>query len=81
MTTPPSTTRLHTWAYRLAAVLALAYVVYVLWLKLAGKIMGGPLGEVGEFLLVLIAVTAFAIGLFVDEARRQKRDEPGGPAG
>lgn len=62
---------LRRWAYRLSAVLACAYVGYVGWLKLAQRVLGGPLGEVGEFLLVLACVTAFSVGLFADEALRQ----------
>ncbi len=58
------------WAYRLSALLAGLYAVYVVGLKLAHRVTGGPLGEVGEFALVLAAVTAFAIGLFADEASR-----------
>jgi len=61
---------LRRWAYRLAAVLGVAYVVYVIGLKWAHRVTGGPLGEVGEFLLVLCGVTAFAVGLFADEAAR-----------
>lgn len=56
----------------LAALLGLAYVGYVLFLKFTGRTLGGPLGDVGEFLLVLAAVTAFGIGLFVDEAQRER---------
>jgi hypothetical protein len=42
----------------------------VLVLKVMNRPTGGPLGEVGEFLLVLACVTAFAIGLFADETLR-----------
>ena len=66
----PSLRRL---AYQLAAVLGLAYVGYVVVLKLMHRVMGGPLGEVGEFLLVLAAVAAFAVGLFADEAARRRK--------
>ncbi len=59
--------RLRQLAYRLAAALALVYAVYVVALKLAHRVTGGPLGELGEFALVLAAVTAFAVGLFADE--------------
>ena len=59
-------------AYRLAALLGLGYAIYVVVLKLMGRVMGGPLGDVGEFLLVLAAVTAFAVGLFADEAGRRR---------
>jgi uncharacterized membrane protein (DUF485 family) len=68
------------WAYRLAAVLALVYATYVLVLKFQGRVMGGPLGEVGEFVLVLVAVSAFAVGLFADEAYR-RRAAPAAGAG
>jgi hypothetical protein len=61
-------------AYRLSAVLALAYVGYVIALKLAHRVTGGPLGELGEFLLVLACVTAFAVGLFADETLRRGED-------
>lgn len=61
---------LRRWSYRLAAALGVAYVVYVIALKMAHRATGGPLGEVGEFLLVLCAVTAFGVGLFADEAVR-----------
>lgn len=70
MPTPASLHRLRTWAYRLSALLGLAYAIYVLAIKLAGHASGGPLGEVGEFFLVLAAVALFAIGLFADEASR-----------
>ena len=66
--TAPTLRRL---AYRLAAVLGLGYATYVVVLKIMQRVMGGPLGEVGEFLLVLAAVTAFAVGLFADESDRQ----------
>jgi hypothetical protein len=70
---PPASpaARLRTWAYRAAAVLGSMYVIYVLGLKLANRVMGGPLGDLGEFGLVLAAVSAFAIGLFADEATRR----------
>ncbi|WP_088285652.1 hypothetical protein [Ideonella sp. A 288] len=58
------------WAYRVAAALAVVYAVYVIALKLAARVTGGPLGDIGEFLLVLACVTAFAVGLFADEAVR-----------
>lgn len=70
----PATT-LRRWAYRLAALLAAVYVVYVLVLKVANRVSGGPLGEVGEFLLVLACITAFSIGLFADESQRQQKSE------
>jgi hypothetical protein len=63
-------------AYGLSAVLALAYVGYVVALKLAHRVTGGPIGELGEFFLVLACVTAFAVGLFADETlRRGERPE------
>ena len=57
-------------AYRLAAALSLVYLGYVVTLKLMHRPLGGPLGDVGEFLLVLASVIAFAVGLFADEASR-----------
>ena len=63
-------------AYRLAVLLALAYVAYVIGLKVAHRATGGPLGDIGEFLLVLAAVTAFAVGLFVDEALIERPESP-----
>lgn len=63
-------TTLRRWAYRLSAVLALTYTAYVVVMKLLQRPSGGPLGEVGEFLLVLACVTAFAVGLFADESHR-----------
>jgi hypothetical protein len=57
-------------AYQVSLVLALAYVAYVVALKLARLTTAGPLGDVGEFLLVLACVTAFCVGLFTDEAAR-----------
>ena len=63
-------------AYRLAAVLGLGYGGYVVVLKFMRRVTGGPLGEVGEFLLVLAAVTAFAAGLFADEAIRKRPAQP-----
>ena len=70
----PATT-LRRWAYRLAALLGAIYVVYVLVLKVANRVTGGPLGEVGEFLLVLACITAFSVGLFADESHRHKNQE------
>ncbi|MEO8278629.1 MAG: hypothetical protein ABI564_02985 [Ideonella sp.] len=61
-------------AYRLAGLLGCAYVIYVLALKFSGRMVSGPLGEVGEFCLVLASVTFFSIGLFADEVAR--RDDP-----
>jgi hypothetical protein len=63
---------LRRWAYRLAALLAATYVVYVLGLKLANRATGGPLGELGEFGLVLGCIAAFSAGLFADEALRSE---------
>lgn len=57
-------------AYAIAAVIGTIYALYVVALKWSGSTSGGPLGDVGEFLLVLTAVVFFAIGLFVDEAYR-----------
>ncbi|MBP6852598.1 MAG: hypothetical protein KA164_13405 [Rhodoferax sp.] len=37
-------------------------------MKWLSRPLGGPLGDVGEFLLVLFCVSAFAIGLFIEEA-------------
>lgn len=62
------------WALRVSAVLGLAYVAYVLTMKWLSRPLGGPLGDVGEFLLVLCCVTAFAISLFIEEAHLA--DEP-----
>lgn len=76
MSTTPSAITLRRWAYRLSAALATVYGVYVIGLKLAHRVTGGPLGDVGEFLLVLAAVTAFAIGLFADEATRRAPSHP-----
>lgn len=61
---------LRRWAYRLSAVLGVVYVIYVIALKASQRVTGGPLGELGEFFLVLACVTAFAVGLFADEAAR-----------
>ncbi len=61
---------LRRWSYRFAAVLALAYVVYVVGMKWLLPTSDGPLGELGEFFLVLAAVTMLSIGLFADEAAR-----------
>ena len=60
-------------AYGLAALLASVYGVYVVVLKLMHRVTGGPLGELGEFLLVLACVTAFCVALFADEALRNRR--------
>lgn len=65
--------RLRTWAYRLAGLLGLGYVLYVVSMKLSRSVTGGPLGEVGEFLLALGCVTAFGVGLLADEAARRPR--------
>ncbi len=66
-------TTLRSLAYRLASALTLVYIVYVIALKLMHRPLGGPLGDVGEFLLVLAAVSAFAVGLFADESSRQQQ--------
>lgn len=67
---------LRRWSYRVAAILGVVYVIYVLALKMAHRVTGGPLGELGEFLLVFCAVTAFAVGLFADEAVRAVHSPP-----
>lgn len=67
---------LRQWSYRTAAVLAAIYVAYVMVIKLMQRPTGGPLGDVGEFLLVLACVTAFAVGLFADEASRRIDENP-----
>jgi hypothetical protein len=59
-------------AYRISAALGVAYGGYVLILKILQRPTGGPLGEVGEFLLVLACVIAFSVGLFADEAARRE---------
>lgn len=59
-------------SYVLSLLLGAGYVIYVLTLKLIGHVIGGPLGEVGEFVLVLASVTLFAVGLFADEAQRER---------
>jgi hypothetical protein len=63
-------TALRRWSYRLSALLGLAYAVYVVVTKLMPGVSRGPLGELGEFLLVLASVTLLSIGLFADEALR-----------
>lgn len=67
---------LRRWSYRLAAVLGLGYAGYVLVMKLSHRVTTGPLGPVGEFSLVLVAVTLFAVGLFADEAIRHGKPPP-----
>jgi hypothetical protein len=74
-----SLTHLRRACHTLALVLGLAYVAYVLYMKFSGRTISGPLGDVGEFLLVLAAVTAFGIGLFVDEAQRERDGIPRDP--
>ncbi len=59
-------------AYRISAALGVVYGGYVLVLKILQRPTGGPLGEVGEFLLVLACVIAFSVGLFADEAARRE---------
>ncbi len=66
--------QLRPWAYRISAALGLLYVAYVLTLKFLARVSAGPLGDVGEFLLVLACVSAFAVGLFADEAHQQRAD-------
>jgi hypothetical protein len=63
---------LRRWSYRLSAVLGLAYVLYVLAMKLSQRVTTGPLGELGEFGLVLASVTLLSVGLFADEASRRQ---------
>lgn len=61
------------WFQALAVVLALVYAGYVLYLKFSRCCpTGGPLGNVGEFLLVLASVTAFGVSLFIAEAERER---------
>ncbi|MDQ2780600.1 MAG: hypothetical protein M3Y32_13700 [Pseudomonadota bacterium] len=67
---------LRRWSYRLAAVLGLGYAGYVVVMKLSHRVTTGPLGPVGEFTLVLAAVTLFAVGLFADEAIRHAGAHP-----
>ena len=64
---------LRRWSYALSALLGLAYAVYVVVTKLMPGASRGPLGELGEFLLVLASVTLLAIGLFADEAARGRK--------
>lgn len=66
---------LRRWCYRLSAVLGLAYAVYVVVMKLTQRVTGGPLGDVGEFALVLACITALSIGLFADEAVHQRDND------
>ncbi len=61
---------LRRWSYRLATVLALAYVGYVVGMKWLRPTSNGPLGELGEFFLALGAVSALSIGLFAVLAAR-----------
>jgi hypothetical protein len=69
---PMNAPTLRRWSYRLATVLALTYVAYVVGMKWLRPTSNGPLGELGEFFLVLAAVTALSIGLFADEAERRR---------
>ncbi|MEO5735008.1 MAG: hypothetical protein ABIN96_05665 [Rubrivivax sp.] len=69
-----ATIALRRWSYRLALLLGLLYVTYVLTMKFSGRVLGGPLGDLGEFALVLLATVAFAVGLFADEASRATPD-------
>lgn len=62
--------RIRRFGYGLAALLALAYVAYVLVTK--SSFGSRVLGELGEFALVLASVTAFSIGLLADEAVRHR---------
>jgi hypothetical protein len=62
---------LRRWSYRLATLLGLAYAAYVVGMKWFLPTSNGPLGELGEFFLVLAAVTAFSVGLFADESARR----------
>ncbi len=63
---------LRRWSYRLSALLGLAYAVYVVVTKMMPGASRGPLGELGEFLLVLASVTLLSIGLFADESVRHR---------
>lgn len=63
---------LRRWSYRLSVALGLAYALYVVVTKAMPGASRGPLGELGEFLLVLAAVTLLSIGLFADEAVRRR---------
>lgn len=55
------------WALRVSAALGLVYVAYVLTMKWLSRPLVVRLGP-GEFLLALFCVSAFAIGLFIEEA-------------
>jgi hypothetical protein len=66
---------LRRWCYRLSALLGLAYAAYVVATKFMPGASRGPLGELGEFLLVLASVTLLSVGLFADETVRG-RDGP-----
>ncbi len=63
---------LRRWSYRLSAISGGAYVLYVVGMKLSQSLTSGPLGELGEFVLVLVSVTLLSIGLFADEASRRQ---------
>ncbi len=71
MTDTMNARTLRRWSYRLSALLGAAYAVYVIVMKLKHGASGGPLGELGEFFLVLASVTLLAVGLFADEAQRR----------
>jgi TRAP-type C4-dicarboxylate transport system permease small subunit len=65
--------------YRLAAILALAYLVVVIMglIRVRGGAAAVPaFGDIGEFLLVLGATAAFVAGLAIDE-RHAHRDKSG----
>ena len=66
-------TFLRRWAYAIAALLGVAYGIYVVAMKLSARVTSGPLGELGEFFLVLASVTALSIGLFADEVLMRRK--------
>lgn len=63
-----------------SAVLLGAYTGYVIWAKLATTIGAPPLrlSETSEFLLFLAAVIAFALQVFIEDARRGGDARPPG---
>ena len=65
---PPPTNSLKKWAYAMGAACLIVYFATVLLGKAFAKPgASAPLGDVGEFLIVLAGMTCFVIGLLNEE--------------
>ena len=71
------TNRLKKWAFALGAACLIVYFATVLWGKAFAKPgASAPLGDVGEFLIVLAGMTCFVIGLLNEEHKETAHESP-----